>query len=101
MRKPQKEEKRQSYRQVLQFCSSVKNSKLAFIKVAHKSTNGKDIKEDTPKRTVREGSKTCLQKETVTNTLIKRYELFNTNPDNKTKVELAFENMSRSSSNEP
>ena len=85
----------------VKFCSYVKNIELMFIKVFHESENGKEIKEDMPKHTRREGPEIFLQTVTANNILIKRHKLLSSDPDNKTEVELAFETMSRSSSSKP
>ena len=81
--------------------NSVKNSELIFIKVVHLSVSGREIKEEVPRHTGREGPEALLQTIKATNTLIKRYDLHSTADTNTTGVALSFKTMSRALANEP
>jgi len=81
--------------------NSVKNSELLFIKVVHVSVSGREIKEEVPKHTGKEGPEALLQTIKMANTLIKRYNLHSTADSNTTGVALSFETMSRALANEP
>ena len=47
------------------FKGSIKNNELMLIKVVHKSANGTDIKEETPKHAGRKGPEVFLQTASV------------------------------------